>query len=158
VVATPWDCTPRTYAAAARPASSGSSEKHSKLRPASGERWRFSVGASRMRQPLVRASSPSSTPTRSISSGLHVAPSADPQGTQAAVASPAPRTEEPRAPLGPSVMRTEGMPARGTAAVDQLSAPAVSAAFSSSVRPATSASRSRISRGGAAAAAGGARA
>ena len=39
----------------------------------------------------------------------------------------------PRAPLGPSVSRTAGMPRRATAAVVHMSTPAVSAAFSSSV-------------------------
>ena len=76
---------------------------------------------------------------------------------QAAVASPAPSTEEPRAPLGPSVTRTLGIPARSTAAVAQLSRPAVSAAFSSSVRPAISASRSRLIPAAAGAAGGGGR-
>ena len=43
----------------------------------------------------------------------------------------------PRAPFGPSVSRTAGMPRRGTAAVVHMSTPAVRAAFSSSVSAAT---------------------
>ena len=44
----------------------------------------------------------------------------------------------PRAPLGPSVTRTAGMPSRGTAAVVHMSTPAVSEAFSSRVISPTS--------------------
>jgi hypothetical protein len=64
----------------------------------------FTVGASRIRAPRMRVSSPSSRPTRSTSSGSHVAPSAEPHGMHTAVASPAPSTACPRAPFGPSVM------------------------------------------------------
>jgi hypothetical protein len=90
-----------------------------------------------------RASRPTSAPTRSTRSGSQVAQSADPQGTQVAVG-PAGPGRVPRAPLGPSVSWIEGMPRRGTAAVDHMSVPAVSAAFSSSVSSATSLAMSVI--------------
>ena len=56
--------------------------------------------------------------------------------------SPAPSTAAPRAPFGPSVMSTGGMPADSTGCVDQASRPAVSRALSSSASPATSAAMS----------------
>ena len=76
-----------------------------------------------------------------------VAPSAAPDGTHSEVigrvrAEPGGRAG-PRAPFGPSVTRTDGMPRRSTATVDHMSAPASSAAFSSRSICATRAGRSR---------------
>src|SRR5690606_35273284 len=102
----------------------------------------LTVGASSTRAPLARASAPRTSPTRATSSGSQVAPSAAPHGRQAD-AGPAGPVCVPRAPLGPSVIRTAGMPSRGTDTVCHMSAPAVSAAFSSSVSWATSAAMSR---------------
>ena len=93
---------------------------------------------------MVRASSPSTAPIDSISPGSHVAPSALPQGTRAAVTRPAPSNADPRAPFGPSVTVIAGMPASGTPAIVHMSWPAVSVAFCSSDRPAMSLSMSTV--------------
>ena len=108
----------------------GSSDGHSKLRPASGWRWMFMVGASSTRACFERASRPMAAPTSRTSSGSQVAPRAVPQGKQADVV---PTKFEPRAPLGPSVTLMRGMPTRGTGVVCQASEPAASEIFSSSV-------------------------
>ena len=138
VVTTPCDCTPRMYAAASLPLRSGSSEKHSKLRPASGARWRFTVGARSTRACLVRVSRPSNAPSSSTSAGFQVAPRADPLGMHVAIESPDPCSEEPRAPLGPSVVPQSGMPSRSTPVSVKKPEPAVSAPFSSMVSASTS--------------------
>ena len=65
--------------------------------------------------------------------GFHVAPIAEPHGIAVAAAPPSPGKLSPRVPLGPSVTWTLGIPRRSTATVDKKSAPAVSAAFSSTV-------------------------
>ena len=103
----------------------------------------LTVGASSTRHVFVRASSPIMAPTRSTRPGSHVAPSAEPHGTQVDVGPPLPGSTGPRAPDGPSVTFTFGIPSRSTATVDHMSAPAVSSAFSSSVSARTSASTSR---------------
>src|SRR4051794_19535209 len=92
----------------------------------------FTVGASSTRADFVRASSPSTAPTSSISAGSQVAPRAEPHGTQAALILPAPSSADPRAPLGPSVTVTAGRPTRSTPGTVHMSAPHVSDAFSSS--------------------------
>ncbi len=97
----------------------------------------FTVGASRIRQPLRLASPPSRAPTSSMSAGFQVAASAVPQGTQVETADPSPGNDGPRAPFGPSVIHTFGIPSRSMATVDHRSAPAVRDAFSSRVRAAT---------------------
>ena len=71
----------------------------------------LTVGASRTCAPFVRASSPSIAPTRSISPGFQVAPSADPHGMHTQE-TPVPARPSPRAPFGPSVTLSEGMPRR----------------------------------------------
>ena len=53
--------------------STGSSEKHSKLRPPTGCRWMFTVGASSTRTPLSSASSPSTSPISRTRSRSQVA-------------------------------------------------------------------------------------
>jgi len=52
---------------------------------------------------------------------------------------PIPGSEFPRAPFGPSVTCTLGIPSRSTATVDSMSSPEVRAAFSSSVSAPTNA-------------------
>ena len=52
---------------------------------------------------------------------------------------PMPGSAFPRAPFGPSVTWTLGMPSRSTATVDNMSSPEVRAAFSSSVSASTNA-------------------
>ena len=96
---------------------------------------------------MVRASAPEHGADLPTTSGLQVAPRADPQGTQQD-GGPAGPIWVPRAPLGPSVSRTAGMPRRGTAAVVHMSTPAVSAAFSSRVSSATSLATPAGSGGG----------
>ncbi len=73
-----------------------------------------------------------------------MAPSAEPQGAHTAVSPPSPNSALPRAPLGPSVTRMGGIPTRSLATRVQKSAPAVNAAFSSTVMDATSAAMSRL--------------
>jgi hypothetical protein len=111
------------------PLNSGSSEYVSKLRPASGLRWMLMFGPSRTCTPSARASRPIAAAAREMSSGFHVAAIATPVGKAVAAS---PRVE--RTPFGPSAKRIAGMPRRGNAVVEKLSAPATSAAFSFSVR------------------------
>jgi hypothetical protein len=113
-----------------REARNGSSDAHSKLRPPIGVRWRFTVGASSTPAPLLRVSSASAAPIRSTSAGSNDAPCAAPHGKHADVGPP--RNRVPRAPFGPSVTRSAGIPSRGTPAVCHRSTPATSAHFSSS--------------------------
>ena len=121
VAATPSDCSPRTYAAPIRAVSSGSSLKHSKWRPPNGERWRLTVGASRMSTPLRRHSYASSRPSRSIRASSHVAASAVGDGTLADGSRSSQRS--PRTPAGPSDMTIRRNPTAGSGCSDQKSAP-----------------------------------
>ena len=57
-----------------RAVSSGSSEKDSKVRPASGVRTMHTVGPSSTCTPLDRASAASTSPRRPTSVGFHVGP------------------------------------------------------------------------------------
>ena len=75
---------PRTSAAPSTPATSGSSEKYSKLRPHSGDRLMFTPGPSSTATPSARASAPSARPTRSVSSGSNAEPSATAGGKHVA--------------------------------------------------------------------------
>src|SRR3954453_14813433 len=95
----------------------------------------FTVGASNAWACLRLASTPSRLPTSCTSSGFHVAPSAVPHGK---FADGRPDHCSPRAPLGPSVTFSGGMPRRSTPGPGQRSIPATSAPFSSSVNSATS--------------------
>src|SRR4051812_23026780 len=102
----------------------------------------LTVGAGSTGPFLARPPSPSMTPPCSINAAFLAAASAEPQGTHTAVAAPIPSSDEPRAPAGPSVTRTFGMPRRSTATVLHMSSPAVSLAFSSRVSSRTSLSTS----------------
>src|SRR5438874_1764549 len=90
----------------------------------------LTVGASSTWAPLLRVSSPSSTPTSRTRSVSHVAASAVPHGKHAELGPPV--HSSPRAPLGPSVTFKAGIPTRGTAGVCQKSMPATRLTFSSS--------------------------
>ena len=100
----------------------------------------FTVGARRTRHPLVSDSSATARPTSSTIAGSQVAPNAAPQGMQAEVRVPSPASTGPRAPLGPSVRPTAGIPRRSTGFVVQVSRPEVRPHFSSSVIAVSSAS------------------
>src|SRR5262245_25536694 len=105
----------------------------------------LTVGASNTRDALVRASAPIVRPTRSTRSTFQVAPSAEPHGAHHdVVAASVPGRAGPGAALGPAVTNTLTIPACSTATVDHRSSPARSAAFSSRVSDATSASTSRV--------------
>lgn len=67
VAAVPSDWMPRTNAAASLPARYGSSEKYSKLRPASGLRLMLRPGPSSTSTSCAAASAPSALPTSSAS-------------------------------------------------------------------------------------------
>ena len=128
----PTDWQPWIHAAPSRPHSSGSSEKYSNARPASGLRARLRFGAS-IRSTLRRiASPPTRRPTRCTSSLSQLAPSA----TGAGVSSDTSRssTRGPATPIGPSAIASDGMSACGMAAVDHMEAPAVRLAISSRVK------------------------
>ena len=129
MAATPADWTPVTYATAIRAVSSGSSEKHSKPRPASGVRIRLMVGASRMSTPLPRASAPRAAASSRTSSGSQVAPSADGQGRQ--LEGLLSSRVVPRTPDGPSEVTIGRSPRASQPGIRQLSAPVSSRTLSS---------------------------
>ena len=139
--ATPSPWMPSASAAASLPARYGSSEKYSKLRPAVGLRLIFAPGPKTTCTPYLCASLPMARPT------LRAFSSSQPQASAAAVGKavagklpvtplspPSPCTLRP---CGPSDMRREGMPRRGTGLVYMKSVPATSAAFSSALSPAS---------------------
>ncbi len=84
--ATPSPWMPSTYAAAVVPDSTGSSEKHSKFRPASGTRGMFMVGPSWTDAPAARASRPIAAATSPTRAGSKVAPIATPDAKLVEVA------------------------------------------------------------------------
>ena len=132
----------------ARPLTSGSSDRYSKLRPHSGERLMLIPGPSSTPTPSACASSPSAAPTRSTSAASQVDPRVTAGGKHVAgTLSFSPRWSPVvacfRTPCGPSVSMIDGTP--GAAVVSQNPAPLVSDAFSSRVRAATTAS---VSLGG----------
>ena len=89
-------------------------------------RWRR-----RTRQPFSRACRATIALARATTAGSQVAPSELADGMQTEGVMLTWPTVSPRAPFGPSVTLTEGMPTRGMFAVRQLSIPTVRAAFSS---------------------------
>ena len=76
-------------------------------------------------------------------SGSQVAPSEVPEGIHTDGVMLTWPAVSPRAPLGPSVVLTDGMPSRGQLAVRQVSIPTVKAAFSSRLSAPVSAAISR---------------
>ncbi len=108
----------------------GSSEKDSKVRPASGVRTMHTVGPSSTCTPLERASAAKTSPSSETSSGFHVDPMAMPQGTDS---ERRPSRLSPRTPDGPSDILSAGMPRRSTGGRYHMLAPAVREAFSSRV-------------------------
>src|SRR3954447_3238845 len=95
----------------------------------------LTVGASKACACLRLVSIPRRVPTSRTSAGVHVAPSAVPQGK---FADGRPDHCSPRAPLGPSVTLSGGIPRRSTPGPCHRSIPATSAAFSSSVNSTSS--------------------
>ena len=87
-VATPSDWMPRTYAAARRPASSGSSEKYSKFRPPSGLLLMLRPGPRRTPTPCDDASLPRATPISVASSSSQLLATVAPVGKQVASSEP----------------------------------------------------------------------
>ena len=126
-------CRPRMYDVPSRDVSTGSSLKHSKLRPPIGVRCRLTVGASTTWALFDRASRPAPGRPRSTSSGSHVAPSAVPHGNDADAG---PVHVVPRTPAGPSDVRMAGIGGSSNDAVCHVSTPASRATFWSSVRAA----------------------
>ncbi len=129
VAATPSACNPSTNAAPRTPVRYGSSEKHSKTRPPSGDRWRFTVGAKSTSTPFRRASYASSRATRSTRPASHVAASAVGEGTLAEGSRSS--HKRPRTPAGPSEVTIARNPIAGSACSDQKSAPVRSRTFCS---------------------------
>lgn len=121
VAATPPDWMPRISAVPVRPVSSGSSEKHSKCRPPSGERCRLRVGARSTSTPLRLASEASSAPRSVSSRSSQEAASAVGEGRTSEVS----RSSQvsPRTPAGPSERVSARSPAAGSAYVRQVLAP-----------------------------------
>src|SRR3954468_13234561 len=95
----------------------------------------LTVGASKPCACLRLVSIPRRVPPSRTSAGFHVAPSAVPQGK---FADGRPDHCSPRAPLGPSVTFSGGMPRRSTPGPCHRSIPATGPALSSSVNSATS--------------------
>ena len=133
VTATSCDCTPRTIADASRADNSGSSLRHSKVRPPIGVRCRLTVGASTMCTALRRASRPRITPRRCAMSTSHDAPITIETGMTTPGVRVAP-SDSPRTPLGPSDILSAGMPTRVIAWVRHVDAPPSRRHFSSRVR------------------------
>ena len=133
---TPFPCIPATRPAANSPARKGSSERYSKFRPHSGERFMFTPGprmtstfkaihSSAMASPILRSRSISQVEARQEAVGKQVAGRLDnisdlPSGTL-------------RTPCGPSDMVIAGRPSRSICTVVHVLAPVQIAAFSSRV-------------------------
>lgn len=121
VAATPPDWMPLMSAAPVRPVSSGSSEKHSKCRPPSGERCRFRVGARSTSTPLRRASAASSAPRSVSSRSSQEAASAVGEGSTSEVSRSS--HVSPRTPAGPSERVRGRSPTAGSEYVRQVLPP-----------------------------------
>ena len=133
---TPSDCTPSIHPTARRPARNGSSEKYSKFRPQSGDRFMLTPGPRTTSTSRAIASRPIASPISRTRSGSHVAAVLEAVGKQ--VAAVAPNAIDPvecvrRTPWGPSAIRSDGRPRRGMAAVVHAESPVSSVAFSSRV-------------------------
>ena len=142
---------PSTIPTPSSPARNGSSEKYSKLRPHSGERFMLIPGPRITDRLHARASRASASPIRRSRSGFHVDATADAVGKQVAGRLPPSPTWSPspgcaRSPCGPSETMIRGMPSRSTGAVYQNEEPDVSDAFSSRVSSDSRASMSRLMR------------
>ena len=124
---------------------SGSSEKDSNVRPASGVRTMQTVGPSSTWTPLERASAARTSPSWRARPGFQVDPTAMPHGSDR---ERRPMRLSPRTPDGPSDTLSAGMPSRSTGGRYHRPAPAVSEAFSSSVIAPTSARSPRPSTSG----------
>ncbi len=123
---------------ASSPARNGSSEKYSKLRPHSGERFMLMPGPRITDRLTARASWASACPIRRSRSGFQAEAIADAVGKQVAGSDPPRPTWSPspgwaRRPCGPSETMIFGMPSRSTGAVYQKEEPLVSDAFSARV-------------------------
>ena len=137
-VPTPLLCTPLIKAAAIFPDKTGSSEKYSKLRPPSGERFILIPGPNKICTSLACDSVAKASPTRFTNSLFH--DEAKPEAVGKQVAGTLFVKSKPsalRKPCGPSVIKIDGTPSLGIACVDQAVAPEHSEAFSSSVICAT---------------------
>src|SRR5215216_234315 len=122
--------------AAISPARYGSSEKYSKLRPPSGERFMFAPGPSRTSTFRAMHSSASASPILWIRSTSQVEARQDAVGKQVAgrlSIAIAWTSGTRRTPCGPSDTITSGTPRRSTGVVVQGLAPVQRAAFSSRV-------------------------
>src|SRR3984957_18488769 len=113
-----------------RAVSNGSSEKDSKVRPASGVRTMHTVGPSTTCTFLERASAARTSPSWRTRPGFQVDPTAMPQGTDR---ERRPIRLSPRTPDGPSDTLSAGMPRRSTGGRYHMLAPAVRDVFSSRV-------------------------
>src|SRR5271168_3898534 len=113
-----------------RAVNNGSSEKDSKVRPASGVRTMHTVGPSSTCTFLERASAARTSPSWRTRSGFQVDPTAVPEGTDR---ERRPIRLSPRTPDGPSDTLSAGMPRRSTGGRYHMLAPAVSEVFSSRV-------------------------
>ena len=116
-------CRRRCRRRARRPGN-GSSEKYSKLRPHSGERFMLMPGPRMTDRLQARASCASASPIRRSRSGFQLEAIADAVGKQVAGSDPPSPTWSPspgwaRSPCGPSDTMILGMPSRSTGAVYQ---------------------------------------
>ena len=135
-VPTPLLWMPWIKAAAISPARNGSSEKYSKLRPPSGERFILTPGPSSTFTFSAMASSPRAWPMACSNCGSQVEAVLDAVGKQVAGRLWAVRafiSVTRRTPCGPSETIISGTPRRSTGVVDQEVAPVHRAAFSSRV-------------------------
>src|SRR5271155_4365376 len=113
-----------------RAVNNGSSEKDSKVRPASGVRTMHTVGPSSTCTFLERAPAARTSPSWRTRSGFQVDPTAVPQGTDR---ERRPIRLSPRTPDGPSDTLSAGIPRRSMGGRYHMLAPAVSEVFSSRV-------------------------
>src|SRR4249920_2268083 len=143
---------PSTMPTPSSPARWGSSEKYSKLRPHSGERFMLIPGPRMTDRLQARASRPNATPTRRSSSGFQLDAIADAVGKHVAGSDPASPTWSPspgwaRSPWGPSDTMIFGMPSRSTGVVYQNAEPLVRDAFSARVSWVSRELMSKVTRG-----------
>src|SRR3954469_11676785 len=139
---------PATMPTASSPARNGSSEKYSKLRPHSGDRFMLMPGPRITDRLHARASWARAWPIRRSSCGFQVEATAEAVGKQVAGMDPPSPTWSPspgwaRSPCGPSDTMIFGMPSRSTGVVYQKEDPLVSDAFSSTVSSVSRFSTSR---------------
>ena len=125
----------------------GSSEKYSKLRPHSGDRFMFTPGPRTACTPSARASAPIAAATRCNRSRSQEAPIADAVGKPVAGTQTMSTPVSLRSPCGPSPTSIAGTgagsPGRSIGWVNQSSTPDSSDAFSSRVRAARTSSTTK---------------